>query len=98
MPKTRVHCTIVEVGCDDATADGMKPGNRLLPWADPFITQLVANYRLRAALDDSLDFLRSEASQHHYADAPEPMPFGARSPRFSMPPASSQPDAGSWPE
>lgn len=34
----------------------------LQPWADPFIAELVAKYRLRAALDDSLHYLTHESS------------------------------------
>jgi hypothetical protein len=63
MATRRVRCTVVEVGCDHATGAETLTAQELLPWADPFIAQLVDRYRLRAALDDSLRFLETESSQ-----------------------------------
>jgi len=101
MTKPRIRCTIVEVGCDDATADEMvaRGGRRLLPWADPFIAQLVTKYRLRAALDDSLQFLRSEAS-HHTDDPHAGTPLlRPRGPRFNSPlPDSGETQIDAWPD
>lgn len=74
----RVRCTIVEVGCDHGTG-AEQTARDLLPWADPFIAQLVDRYRLRAALDDSLRFLESESS--HQISSENPLPAN-RSARF----------------
>ncbi|HEY4312663.1 MAG TPA: hypothetical protein VGN12_24650 [Pirellulales bacterium] len=63
MATPNIRCTIVEVGGDHEMTDRSQTSRELLPWADPFIAQLVERYRLRAALDDSLHFLRSES--HH---------------------------------
>lgn len=76
MPASRIRCTILEVSSDpnDAVTQGPR---EMLPWADPFIAQLVAKHRLRAALDDSLDFLRNDASF--------PLPGETRAPRQTRP-------------
>jgi len=56
----------------------------LLPWADPFIAQLVDRYRIRAALADSLHFLRTE-SGHPLSDHQGGRPLLRPSSRFTMP-------------
>ena len=63
MATPNIRCRIVEIICDHGTNDDSQPPTvkELLPWADPFIAQLVTRYRMRAALDDSLRFLTSEA-------------------------------------
>ena len=61
MASSNVRCTVVEIpeasqgGPDDA------PPRDLLPWADPYIAKLMSKHRLQAALDDSLNFVESEA-------------------------------------
>ncbi len=99
MTGKKLHCTIVEVGCDDAGAETLRvTGTRRLPWADPMIAQLVTKYRLRAALDDSLQFLESEASHSVERLKPKVSPL-PRSARFNVPPLSnSGPDSSRWPE
>lgn len=79
MATSRVRCTVVEVGCDHATGAETQTAHDLLPWADPFIAQIVDRYRLRAALDDSLRFLENESSH-----TPSP---AARTARFRTTPA-----------
>jgi hypothetical protein len=46
----------------EATRLGADSAQELQPWADPFIARLVAKYRLRAALDDSLHYLTHESA------------------------------------
>ena len=85
MSTPNVHCTILEIECDHAMPSHESPTVReLLPWADPFIAQLVDRYRLRAALADSLQFLRTESGH------PLPEPVGDHSRlrpknRFTLP-------------
>jgi hypothetical protein len=88
MVTPRIRCTVIEsVGDPEGSVDALARGSKELPpWADPFIARLVAKYRLRAALDDSLRFLQHEAS-HHLAQADENARFAKTSaPRFTMPP------------
>lgn len=53
--KTPTELEATRIGADAVTQD-------LQPWADPFIAELVAKYRLRAALDDSLHYLTHESA------------------------------------
>lgn len=64
MVTPRIRCAVVEVARDaDRAADSLARTAGELPlWADPFIARLVAKYRQRAALEDSLWFLQSMAS------------------------------------
>jgi hypothetical protein len=88
MAANRIKCTIVEVVGDHvAGADPASySANEVLPWTDPFIAQLLARQRLRAALDDSLTFLQSAAShdvaprEERVIDTPR-----RRGPRFNIP-------------
>jgi len=66
----------------------------LLPWADPYITKLLAKHRLQAALDDSLEFLSDGAGNFgttHFGTGPFGTghlgtgPFGAGSERHALP-------------
>jgi hypothetical protein len=90
MATPRIRCTIVEVGCDHGTGNDLhsQSARDLLPWADPFIAQLVERYRLRAALDDSLRFLQSESNQDSWRNGSMRHDFPAesrlpRAPRFN---------------
>jgi hypothetical protein len=99
MPMSKVHCTVIETVCDRTTGrDSFVTGEKeLLPWADPFIARLVARYRLRAALDDSLRFLQSDAS---YAECQPPqLPEARRSRgnRFTRSMDDCPPSVDSWP-
>jgi hypothetical protein len=59
----RIRCTVVKTPteleatlvCPEALTQDLQP------WADPFIAQLAAKYRLRAALDDSLYYMTHES-------------------------------------
>jgi len=101
MATPKVRCTIVEIACDHGTSNNPAAytAKELLPWADPFIAQLVARHRLRAALDDSLRFLESEAS-HDVAPRTDAVAeaLRRRSPRFTMP-LDDEPQSGvdRWP-
>ena len=99
MPTSRIRCTVVEItGDQSAGHDSLVSGEKeLLPWADPFIAQLVARYRVRAALDDSLKFLQSDAL---YADCQSHQRPETRRPhgsRFSTPLDDSPTHGDSWP-
>ncbi len=99
MAASRFRCTVLEISGDHGdSADVLAQGPReILPWADPFIAQLVAKHRLRAALDDSLDFLRNDAS---LPSLPEPrMPLKRQpSSRFAPPLDDVSPaDVEGWP-
>ena len=87
MVTPRIRCTVVETVCDpEGSVDALARGTKELPpWVDPFIARLIAKYRLRAALDDSLRFLQHDAS-HHSAQTGEKAGLQPTStPRFTMP-------------
>lgn len=65
MRAKTVHCTVVEVDRDAhlVSGDTQEPPRDLLPWADPYIARLLTEYRLQAALDDSLRFVSDEAAR-----------------------------------
>jgi len=83
MVTPRIRCTVVDAGRDPAGArDSLARTARELPlWADPFIARLVAKYRQRAALEDSLWFLQTEES--HQMDKAIHLKRTS-SPRFTM--------------
>ncbi len=87
MPTPRIRCTIVEVGCDHGAGHDLQSqsSRELLPWADPFIAQLVERYRLRAALDDSLRFLQNESNNDSWRNGSirRDLPAETRVPRSS---------------
>lgn len=61
MPSRISRCAVIEVPeLSPGVPDLMAAPRDVLPWADPYIAALLTNRRLRAALDDSLQFLETE--------------------------------------
>lgn len=70
MPTHISRCTVVEVPeSSPGTPDTARGPTDVLPWADPYITALLTNRRLQAALDDSLRFIEREQEGDWRADA-----------------------------
>ena len=61
MASSNARCTVVEIPVSSQGGPDDAPPRDLLPWADPYIAQLLSKHRLQAALDDSLNFVESEA-------------------------------------
>jgi hypothetical protein len=99
MPMSKVHCKVIETVCDQtAGRDSFVPAEReLSPWADPFIARLVARYRLRAALDDSLRFLQTDASYAECQPTQLPEARRPRGSRFTTTIDDCPPSVDSWP-
>ena len=64
MRSKLARCTVVEMPAEVSVgSENSQPTPRdLLPWADPYIAQLLVRYRLQAALDDSLAFVTNRSS------------------------------------
>jgi hypothetical protein len=61
MASNNARCTVVEIPDSSQGGPDDAPPRDLLPWADPYIAKLLSKHRLQAALDDSLNFVESEA-------------------------------------
>ena len=80
------HCTLIEIPepIEGAGATALPEPRALLPWADPYIAQLLAKHRVLAALSDSLEYLAAEA----YRDEPvgDRYPMSSRFRCYPSPP------------
>jgi hypothetical protein len=56
MRSTRAHCPVIEAN------RGERLVREPIPWADPYVSRLLSQHRLEAALNDSLNFLRTEVT------------------------------------
>ena len=70
-----VHCVVVEVPSDTSMSElRIDQPKDLLPWADPYIAQLLVKHQMQIAAEERDFVVRSDRFSHRgiWAEAPPP--------------------------